>query len=278
VRIRLRLCLVVLAALGCTRSPQAIPPLSDASGSCILDPGSQIRTISVGAQMRRYRVQVGPEALAEGGAPLIFLWHGFGQSSAAAENLIRPARDWPAAIVVTPEGLPRLFGQFAGARRNGWQVRSGELEDRDLRFFDAMLEELAGAGCADPTRVYSAGFSNGAFFSNLLGCVRSNTLAAIAPVAGGGPFGETCEGPMPVLITHGRSDRVVPFGTAERALGHWARQSSCRSQDTEEDRCIALPGCDSAAVGICSHSGGHVWPAQATPAAVQFFQNQRKMD
>ncbi len=267
---RAPLCLVLLAALSCTDPPQQT--LSDASGSCTLEPGSQIRTIPVAGQLRRYRLQVGPEVGLEGGAPLVFLWHGFGQTAVGVESLIRPERDWPGAIVVAPEGQPRSFPQFGRTSRKGWQVRTGELRDRDLAFFDSMLAEFSSARCVDPARVYSTGFSNGAFFTNLLGCIRPDALAAIAPVAGGGPFNESCEGSMPVLITHGERDRVVPFDSARTSLEHWKRQNSCRAQDPEHDRCVASSGCDSA-VTVCSHGGGHVWPRQTTSSVVSFFKS-----
>ncbi len=267
---RAPLCLVLLAALSCTDPPQQT--LSDASGSCTLEPGSQIRTIPVAGQLRRYRLQVGPEVGLEGGAPLVFLWHGFGQTAVGVESLIRPERDWPDAIVVAPEGQPRSFPQFGQTSRVGWQVSSGELRDRDLEFFDAMLAELSGAGCVNPLRVYSTGFSNGGFFTNLLGCVRSDALAAIAPVSAGGPFYEMCEGSIPVLITHGEQDGIVPFDSARTSIEHWKRQNSCGAEGPEQNRCVASSGCDSA-VTLCSHDGGHVWPRGTTSSVVSFFKS-----
>ena len=53
-------------------------------------------------------------------------------------------------------------------------VERGKRDVDDLGFVDAMLDELEQRFCIDADRVYSTGYSNGAFFSYRLACERSD--------------------------------------------------------------------------------------------------------
>src|SRR5690606_12526669 len=93
-----------------------------------------------------------------------------------------------------------------------WDTES----QQDVVFFDAMLEALTEGLCVDESRVFAAGHSAGGYFTNVLGCQRSDVLRAIAPVAGGGPFGHTggapsCVGPVSAWIAHAEDDETVLF-------------------------------------------------------------------
>ncbi len=65
-----------------------------------------------------------------------------------------------------------------------------------------------------PRRIYSTGFSNGGFLSHRLGWELSDTLAAIAPVAGTLDPGQAAKfapkHPVHVLQVHGTKDQFVP--------------------------------------------------------------------
>lgn len=91
-----------------------------------------------------------------------------------------------------------------------WAV---ETEDNpDLDFTDQLIDALGSELCLDMSRVYSTGLSNGAIFSSLLGCVRAERIAAIAPVAGVQyPDGCQTDRPVPVLAVHGTADPILQF-------------------------------------------------------------------
>lgn len=91
-----------------------------------------------------------------------------------------------------------------------WAV---ETEDNpDLDFTDHLIDALGSELCLDMSRVYSTGLSNGAIFSSLLGCVRAERIAAIAPVAGVQyPDGCQTDRPVPVLAVHGTADPILQF-------------------------------------------------------------------
>jgi poly(3-hydroxybutyrate) depolymerase len=184
------------------------------------------------------------------------------------------ARQWEDAIVVAPQGEPRTFEQFGDRARPGWQVMKGELGDRDLAFFDAMVADLESRGCLDRDRVYSTGFSNGGFFTNVLGCNRGDVLAAIAPAGGGGPFERECkQGALPVLVTHGREDQVVEYAMGEGSFQYWTAHNGCSADArAPANACADAPGCpEGAAVRMCSLAIGHEWPADQAARTTEFL-------
>ncbi len=56
-------------------------------------------------------------------------------------------------------------------------------DDRDLKFFDAMLDSMEKEYRVDPGRVYAAGHSNGGQFTYLLWQMRSDKIAAVETAA-----------------------------------------------------------------------------------------------
>ncbi len=262
--------LFVFALTGGCLSTSSTPETGPADGRSCDDLTPGLQEIRVGEVEREYVVDFNPE-LDDAPRALVFIWHGFGGYSPRIVSLI-DAQQWPEAIRVAPKGLPRTFPQFGKVARRGWQIRAGELGDRDLAFFDALLDRLLGSGCVDPDRVYTTGFSNGGFFSNLLACHRADRLAGAAPIGGGGPFAATCPGSVPVLIHHGTEDRVVPFALAERSYRAWQKHNRCEAPGSEvAHRCTRATGCQTA-TEMCTAGIGHRIPKGATDRIVAFFQ------
>lgn len=85
----------------------------------------------------------------------------------------------------------------------------------DVGFTAAILDDVEADLCVDRTRIYAMGLSNGGAFAATLGCRLSERIAAVAPVAAVHLLPD-CDGrPMPILITHGTADPVVPFAEAD---------------------------------------------------------------
>ncbi len=270
----------VVSLAGCR--PDAPPPVATIDDppapapaeptTCALAAGDHELRLTVGELERRWLVHVG--SAIELPPPVVFVWHGFGGNAGNAMRSLDPARTWDHGLVVAPQGEPRTFEQFGARARPGWQVAEGELGDRDLAFFDALVAELAARGCIDPRRTYSTGFSNGGFFTNVLACHRGDRLAAVAPTGGGGPFVPRCEGPaLPVLVTHGRNDEVVAYGMAEATFAAWAKHNGCAADARPPaNGCADASGCPKdAPVRMCSLDVGHAWPAEQASRTTEFM-------
>ena len=75
--------------------------------------------------------------------PVVFGFSGHGGTAAQAARQFAMNREWPEAISVSMQALPTpgRFIDFEG-KESGWQLRQGHMDDRDLKFFDALLARL----------------------------------------------------------------------------------------------------------------------------------------
>lgn len=255
------------AAVPSAYAPPSAPSLSTTpTSACALKPGLSKRTVTVDGQERHYLVNVGTQLALP--PPVLFMWHGYGGNATQSMSAVEPDSYWQDSVVVAPTGLPRSFGRSS---RPGWQTRAGEMDDRDLAFFDAVLAELTQTGCVDNKRVYTTGFSNGGFFSNLLACERGDVLAAAAPVSGGGPPEGTCGAAVPIMITHGTLDLHVFYNTGRRSYQHWRDHNGCTQAPEPGRRGCFRATCADAPVQLCSWTGGHWWSRVQSARTADFL-------
>jgi len=235
------------------------------------------RSIDVNGVRREYILHV-PQAAQPGVAvPLLFDFHGFNHSGAGVWRVskFKALAEKQGFITVYPTGLPITL-TLRGAERTGpgWEMRDGA-DNRDLAFTRAMLADIASHYCIDRDRIFSTGFSNGAFFSNLLGCAMSETFAAVAPV-GGGPLRSLCKPkrPVPVVIHNGLIDELIPLDFARRGRDQWIAANRCSGGEGAADgpTCERATACAAGgAVVYCEGNYGHTWPPDATERIWSFF-------
>jgi len=192
------------------------------------------------------------------GAPIIFGFHGHGGTMNLVARRWRLHELWPEAVVVFPQGLPTRTPRDLEGKRAGWLMLPGT-NNKDLKFFDAMLDTARCDWRADINRVYVTGHSNGGGFTYLLWGARGDFLSAVAPVAAGGARLLTQAKPCPVLHIAGRNDLLVDFETQERAVA-----AAWRINGTN------------APVQFVVHDGGHTYPPDAPERIIAFFKQHRR--
>jgi polyhydroxybutyrate depolymerase len=229
-------------------------------------------TLDVDGTTRTYDLFV-PEAVSTESLPIVFVFHGDGGLSLRPFLGLEQAAAGR-AVVVYPHG----FGGFD---------LSAPDRNQDFTFVERLRDALLKRLCADPGRIYAFGYSNGAFFSNMVACYRGPSLfRAIAVDAGGlyppegagGHYDEdgtfVCpESPVAALVIHGTSDTVVSY--ADNGIGArntWARANECGSQprSTGFASCVTYDGCKKPVV-FCPFDGGHALWGSAGPEAWKFF-------
>lgn len=186
---------------------------------------------------------------------------------------------WPEAIVVYPQGLntPGRLTDPEG-KRPGWQHGPGAQDDRDLKFFDALLQELRSKMKVDDQRIYSTGHSNGGAFSYLLWAMRGDTFAAFAPSAAAAGKETSLLKPKPVLHIAGESDPLVKYEWQSAQITALRRINQC-GEGTAWDldaNCTLYPSSIGAPVITAIHPGDHKYPEQAPEVIVKFFKSQTK--
>src|SRR5688500_17503623 len=84
-----------------------------------------------------------PAKEASGAPPLVFGFHGHGGSMQNAARSFKLHDLWPEAVVVYLQGVPTP-GRLTDpdGKRTGWQHGAGDQDDRDLKFFDAVVASL----------------------------------------------------------------------------------------------------------------------------------------
>jgi polyhydroxybutyrate depolymerase len=225
-------------------------------------------TIQINGLERTFVLHVPEEYIPGKAIPLVFTLHGAGGSAHGLKNTshMNATADREGFVVVYPQALHQP-AMWVGPV-------SGPASQNDNDFFKEMVSFLQAELSIDPNRIYVTGISNGGTMTNHLGCIMSDTFAAIAPVAAGqANFNCQIEKPVSVVVLHGTSDNVIPYeGDGQRVpavrdwVNAWASANDCQSppnitayhKDVEEQRwsdCI-----DKAEVVFYTINGGlHEW-------------------
>jgi len=209
--------------------------------------------------------------------PLLFAFHGHGGNIVQTAVQMRFDKVWPESIVVYMQGFPTPTNGDPGGMEAGWQREPGQYDDRDLKFFDAVLAKLSKQFPVDEERVYATGFSNGAIFTYVLWGARGNTFAALAPVAGEKLPGVHLTVPVPFLQIAGQQDTNVPFQQQLESIAA-AREvnGTSRSGHSCGEYCTAYDSTRGAPVIAFIHPEGHVYPHYASEMIVDFFKQHTR--
>ncbi len=246
-------------------------------------------SIEVAGVERRALVRV-PEAARTGSdsgdpvaAPVVFAWHGHGGRAAEFARRFGLHEEWPEAIVVYPQGLPTP-GKLVdpGGKLPGWQMEPGGQGDRDLAFFDSLLERLRAEAAVDGARLHSTGHSNGGAFTYLLLQQRGHLLASVSPSASASAKGSVpAHGEVPVLHVGAPDDGLVRWEWQEATIDLLRRSRSCGEGSAWEldDRVVRYPAERGGDVLVFEHGGGHRHSSAHAELAVRFFQaHPRRQD
>jgi polyhydroxybutyrate depolymerase len=282
-----RAILVVLVLL--TACGQSGPPSGPANADAI-------GGVTAGGAVRAYLLHA-PAPAPPGRLPLVLAFHGgtsTPQGMAELTGLDRLA-DRDGFVVVYPAGIGRSWNDGRGNTPAATQGVD------DVAFVRTLLDQLEARLPIDLGRVYATGISNGAIFSERLGCELSSRISAIAPVAGSlaTNLAPACHPALPVsmLAINGTADPLVPYGgghvdgrgsggdviSAPSAASLWRGLDGCpgaavtsglpdRAHDGTSVTIQSWSGCAAgAAVELYTvEGGGHTWPGgpQYAPAAL----------
>jgi polyhydroxybutyrate depolymerase len=248
-----------------------VPGVQSAAGATCTGTPAASGTIDLemGAFTRSFVVRVPAAYDARTPGPLIFLFHPFGMNAQYMQGRVQIPRVWPEAIAVYPNGMPRS-GAGAGGLQPAWQSRPGELGDRDLLFFDAMLDWLRANRCFDERKVFVMGYSNGAGLASVLACERAGVIAGVAIASGS--LACTPPEPRPVILSHGMRDPTIGYERAVDAARAWASRNGCSAPPKSgAPGCFVADSCSAAPLTLCSYDGGHEYNEPFTRALVEFL-------
>lgn len=213
-----------------------------------------------------------PETAEVQATPVVFAFHGHGGSMQKAARMFGLHTRWPDAIVVYMQGLntPGRLTDPDG-KLPGWQAKLGDQNDRDLKFFDAVLARLQRDYKVDRRRIYATGHSNGGVFTYLLWAGRAETFAAFAPSAAIAMEKPTT--PKPVLHVAGEKDALVKFAWQKRTVSTLRELNECGAGQSwrAENNCMLFRSKRGTPVVSFIHGGAHQFPPRAPALIVKFF-------
>ncbi|MFH1422408.1 MAG: PKD domain-containing protein [Planctomycetota bacterium] len=165
-------------------------------------------TITVSSVQRSYQLHVPNSYEQSVPIPVLVFLHGLGGTSADGIYLWSEDADSNNFIVASPQAL----------RINGYaQWNFSNMSD--INFINAMLDDIESKYNAAIKREYSVGFSNGAFFSLLLGLFIPARLAACCSHSGGYADGMPTSAArnIPIFLIHGDADTAVYVSRSDTA-------------------------------------------------------------
>lgn len=268
--------LLLLAPLALCQAPATQPALDDAPAAQVAREAAALerRTWTVDQVERVALVHV-PRDAGTKATPVVFAFHGHGGNARNASRMFRMHELWPEALVVYMEGLPTPGALTdPDGKLNGWQNREGQQNDRDLKFFDAVLATLRKDYKVDERRVYAMGHSNGGGFTYLLWLKRPDVFAAFAP---SGAFSLEAKNlkPKPAMHIAGKNDDLVKFQYQERMMAGVRKINGCAEQGREWAKDCTLyesPGGTPLVTYI--YDGTHKYPNEAPELVVRFLKGQ----
>ncbi|MGE0315330.1 MAG: PHB depolymerase family esterase [Lautropia sp.] len=240
---------------------------------------------------RRYVLNLPPGHEAMGKVPLVIAMHGGGGSAAQFEegSLLTRKADASGFAVAYPEGTARTAIGLKTWNAGGCCGSAVAQQVDDVKFIEAMIDDIAANWPIDLRRVHATGHSNGGMMAYRLACDLSTKIASIAPNAAA-LVHATCapSRPVAVLHMHSRRDRNVPvaggkgvgisgvsYPSLDATIGTWVRLDGCRESPQVDavagrytrTRWTAC-GAQSEVRLLLTEDGGHAWPGGIRQRAV----------
>jgi poly(3-hydroxybutyrate) depolymerase len=174
-------------------------------------------------------------------APLLIDLHGYMSTSLNHEKFAKMdvAAQKRGVIYVAPDGLPDSQGyQFWNASEACCNFNNNPVDD--AAFIQSLIDEISSKAAVDPKRIFVFGHSNGHFMTYKFACSHSETVAAIAGLAGAMDIDPASCGattPVGVLHIHGTDDATINYSGgsiyenfytgAEQSVKRWAGIDKC---------------------------------------------------
>jgi polyhydroxybutyrate depolymerase len=177
--------------------------------------------------------------------PLVILLHGYSASGDIQESYMQfqPLAESRGFLYAHPDGEKDAQGyQFWNATEACCDFGSPKIDDS--AYLEQVIHDIQGQYTVDPKRIFFIGHSNGGFMSYRMACDHSDTVAAIAVLAGdmfNDPMECKAQNPVSVLHIHGTADATIAY------LGGTIGPNAFPAAATSVQDWVTTNGCDAMA-------------------------------
>jgi len=226
--------------------------LSSADRSVLFSKPSRV---SINGLERTYRVYKPSQEINK----IIVGLHGFGGNgrSFAYYTGLQNVVDDTTLVVYPDASKPTKKGMKTGWN-SGFCCGSGYFNNIDDAGFLVALIEQFKQGYGENTKIFVAGFSNGAFMAQRLAVEYPEIIDGVASISGSIGTERKALGPkqpVPILVTHGKLDKTVPFngGPGNDPDFVWLSYQQTLAKWSENNGSTALTET------VVYESNGHKW-------------------
>ncbi|MES2762583.1 MAG: T9SS type A sorting domain-containing protein [Bacteroidota bacterium] len=217
-----------------------------------------------GGLTRNYRIYVPAIYNPANSVPLIVALHGLGDNMTNFSGVgFDAVADTANFISVYPQAIADPnFGTAwnSGAGAFGFYPN---VTVNDVDFIKSLIDTVSVHYNIHQSKIFSTGFSMGAFMTNRLACELSNKIASFASVSGTIGSGITCTPSRPISICHfhGTADATISYTAnmygmnAQPLVNFWVANNSCNTTPVHTNLPDAVPG-DGYTIEHDVYSGG----------------------
>lgn len=167
-----------------------------------------------------YRAERAPEG--SGRAPILIGLHGYGQTAEGFLGVMRKLAP-PDFAAAAGQGVNQIWDPATKQIAFSWLTSFEKQDsiDRNNRYLETMIDELAADGVADPSAVFILGFSQGSSVAFRFAQRHPRRVRGlISACADLPPDVEADLAPLrdiPVMVAYGLQDRIIPQGKSIHA-------------------------------------------------------------
>jgi len=276
-----------LLAIACN-SDDAVGPAPDP----VPGPGDFTRVLAFDGRTRTYLLHVPPDIGSNASPPLVLAFHGVPSGPQEIRSItgFDALADREGFVVAYPQAVDDWWTGCANCNSQAFLLNID-----DVGFVRALIRQIEADVDIDLGRVYAAGFSNGALFTQRLACDAADMIGAFASVAATALEPDAvppCEpdARVPIVFFHGSLDPSFPpdgraFGdppagvstlSIGETLAAWVDRNGCQPPTPERTE---LPNVEPDGTTATRESwtgcgrgdliyyeitgGGHTWPGSS---------------
>ena len=202
-----------LISYACASNEQISKSINENCDAGGLLSNNSLYTISVDGVDRNFMTSV-PESEKGTLLPILMAFHGGGDVKSFSYPPFPQSQQFLELAQSEKFILVYPFSKLLESNEGAWQLNTTEETQQDIKFIQAIIENISSSNCVDENKIYATGYSLGSMFTYELACHMSDTFAAIASFAGTMPKNpNSCvlENEIPIMHIHGTDDFIISY-------------------------------------------------------------------